>query len=235
MAKFVVELSNYGWVNDAQEYGIALSERVDGRNYRQTQAGKLYRRHWAMFSRCYTPEKEVKWRFYADCHVDKSFHKFSDFYFWFKREVKESEHLYPHSHYHLDKDILVSGNKVYAADRCVLVSNELNKILCDSGGTRGEYAVGVGWHNLRRKFRARCYFNGEQEHLGLFRTELEAHKAWQLRKAEALRYYVDFLNGEEYLRHVSNKEAAVKVSKALKHRIDLLTNDYSNDRITLSI
>ena len=46
--------------------------------------------------------------------------------------------------------------------------------------------VGVDYHKRDGKFRAQCRnpFSGEQEYLGLFTCEQEAHNAWLKRKLE---------------------------------------------------
>ncbi|HAF29111.1 MAG TPA: hypothetical protein DCG75_08695 [Bacteroidales bacterium] len=39
--------------------------------------------------------------------------------------------------------------------------------------------VGVGFHKLTNKWQSRIYINGKREHLGYFKTELEAHNVYQ--------------------------------------------------------
>ncbi len=87
---------------------------------------------------------------------------------------------------HLDKDILISGNRVYGPNTCVLVSSALNKFLTDSRATRGEWPIGVHLDKRENKFKAQCNnpFTGKRENLGIFICANEAHETWRSRKHE---------------------------------------------------
>ena len=41
--------------------------------------------------------------------------------------------------FHLDKDILVKGNKLYSEDTCSFVPAEINTLFCKANKTRGRY------------------------------------------------------------------------------------------------
>lgn len=84
---------------------------------------------------------------------------------------------------HLDKDILVKGNKIYSPNACVFVPANVNSLLTDCAAARGEYLIGCNWHKSTGNFIAQCNDgNGKQVHLGLFASELAAHQAWKTYK-----------------------------------------------------
>jgi hypothetical protein len=82
----------------------------------------------------------------------------------------------------LDKDILQNGNKLYSKDTCCFVPQELNTLLTKRDNYRGEYPVGVDFHKVSGKFRAKLNINGKTKYLGLFPTPEEAFQAYKLAK-----------------------------------------------------
>lgn len=53
--------------------------------------------------------------------------------------------------FHLDKDILVEGNKVYSPETCVYVTPLLNSIFVDNGVSRSGYPTGVRYKERNKK------------------------------------------------------------------------------------
>lgn len=102
---------------------------------------------------------------------------------------------------HLDKDILVPGNKMYGPEFCRYVPQEINKIPMsgrkrqdkDSTMPMGvhftEYTIQDGsLGNLARPYRA-CvshFINNQTIDLGRWTTPEEAHKQYQKAKAETI-------------------------------------------------
>lgn len=84
----------------------------------------------------------------------------------------------------IDKDILKHDNKEYHPDSCCFVDHRTNSFVLTSKRTRGDYFIGVDYHKSSGKFRAICNnpLDGERHYIGVYDTELEAHKAWQTRK-----------------------------------------------------
>ena len=87
--------------------------------------------------------------------------------------------------YELDKDLLVSGNKVYCPERCCLLPTELNGILTQATRGRGELPIGVWRDSERGGYRAqvskrdRIHKSGQR-----FKTPEEAFD-WYKREKEA--------------------------------------------------
>lgn len=79
---------------------------------------KEYIRWRDMLKRCYCLKYQKNNPSYIGCTVDKRWHNFQIFAEWFEENYTES--------YHLDKDILVKGNKVYSSETCCFVPRVLN-------------------------------------------------------------------------------------------------------------
>ena len=137
----------------------------------------FYRRWVNMLSRCYSTNYKQKFPTYEECHVCEEWLTFSNFKAWMETQDWEGKQL--------DKDILFPGNKIYSPHNCVFVSSRTNLFITDSGASRGDFLIGVSLSVSGRRFIAKCKdSSGRLKHLGMFDTELEAHKAWLAFKLE---------------------------------------------------
>lgn len=85
----------------------------------------------------------------------------------------------------LDKDLYSLGNKVYSVDTCCFVPRSVNSLLTLCKSSRGELPLGV--ISSKGKFRSFISENAKRFALGTFACPIEAHRAWQIRKAAAIR------------------------------------------------
>jgi hypothetical protein len=130
-----------------------------------------YRTWYSMMQRCYSSKFQSSRQSYIGCTVCKEWHSFMAFRAWMVGQDWQGKAL--------DKDILVTGNKIYSPDTCLFVSLQINSLLTDGGASRGKWPVGVCWHGRGRNFQAYCRINGKQKHLGSFTDPHAAHRAWQ--------------------------------------------------------
>lgn len=172
----------YGFgINDA-DYVVQIKydvERVSGqRKQKTTWVCPFYRRWFTMLSRSYSAKVQSDQPTYEGCSVCEEWHLFSNFKAWMEKQDWEGKHL--------DKDLLVIGNKVYSPKTCVFVSGVVNTFVIDCGSARGSLPIGVYWHKRDEKFVAQCSnpFTKKREFLGYFVCEIEAHKTWLTRKLE---------------------------------------------------
>lgn len=101
-------------------------------------------------------------------------------------------HIQPNSDWEncvLDKDLLNPLSKTYSPSNCVYVSRTVNSFINEQVRNGGEYLIGVSYQarNGDCKYLASCrhpLIKKRQTYLGKFKTELEAHKAWQAKKHE---------------------------------------------------
>ena len=142
---------------------------------RDTKDYALWKR---MLTRCYSDAYRKKRPTYEGCEVSENFLHYEYFYEWCNQQIG-----FDVKGWHLDKDLLIKGNKVYSENSCVFIPPEINTLLIKRAASRGEYLIGVYWSKTNKAFVAQVRKNkGKQEHLGFFKTELEAFKAYKVAK-----------------------------------------------------
>ena len=139
---------------------------------------KEYKLWTDMLQRCYSDVYKKQRPTYEGCEVSDKFKSYEYFYEWCHSQIG-----FGNEGWHLDKDLLVKGNKVYSEDSCVFLPSEINSLLIKREALRGEYLIGVSWHKTHKAFVARVGENkSKQEYLGSFKTELEAFNAYKTAK-----------------------------------------------------
>ena len=141
----------------------------------------------SMLTRCYSTVHKKKNPTYIDCEVSDNFKSYEYFYEWCHKQIG-----FDNQGWHLDKDLLVKGNKVYNESTCIFIPSEINSVLTKCTASRGKYLIGVSWHNTNKAFVARVNKNkGKQEWLGVFNTEIEAFNAYKQAKEKYLKELAD--------------------------------------------
>ena len=152
-----------------------------GTKYPSTINGVKTKEHvlWQnMLRRCYSDNSKKRNPTYESCEVSDKFKSYEYFYEWCNKQIGFSNQSWQ-----LDKDLLIKGNKVYSEDSCVFIPQEINSLLTKSTASRGEYLIGVYWSKTAKAFKAQISKNkGKREHLGYFKTELEAFNAYKQAK-----------------------------------------------------
>lgn len=189
------ELELFYWVNEMNHrklvFGVGVNDSgqavvkreeigyVNGKRKRKIVWECAYYTRWRdMLRRCYDAKYQEKKPTYVGCTVSNDWLTFTNFKNWMAAQDWEGKHL--------DKDLLVEGNKVYGPDTCVFVTPTVNSFTNDRGNDRGEWLIGVCWDKRAGKFLAQCSnpFTKKNEKLGHFDCEQEAHQAWKARKLE---------------------------------------------------
>ena len=131
-----------------------------------------------MLERCYSDVYKKRYPTYIYCEVSDKFKSYEYFYEWCNKQIG-----FGNNGWHLDKDLLAKGNKIYSESTCVFIPSEINLLLIKSDKKRGEHLIGVNWNKTNKAFKAQVSKNkGKSEHLGFFNTELEAFKAYKKAK-----------------------------------------------------
>lgn len=207
----LVEQKPYIPYNRRPVYGVGINDFptpvvVNGKNIRPYSL-------WAtMLKRCYSTDCQKKQPAYTGCSVSKEWLSFTAFEKWFSENYIEG--------YQLDKDLLVTGNRVYAPETCIFVSHTINSLLLDCRAARGEHPLGVSFNKRAKKYVAQISTGMVRRGLGYFSTALAAHQAWQLEKAAGIE---------------SAETDNPRIRAALGRRVAQLRDDYANNRITVKL
>lgn len=110
-------------------YGVGINDTLKLSN---TKPHKLW---LGILERCYSEKTKEKRKTYIGCSVCEEWLLFSNFKKWFDENYIEG--------WHLDKDILVKGNRVYSPQTCCFVPQEINSLLTNRRLHRGKLPVGV--------------------------------------------------------------------------------------------
>lgn len=132
----------------------------------------LYYRKWAnMLERCYSIKLQERYPTYSDCTICDEWLTFSNFKAWMQKQDWEGKHL--------DKDLLIQGNKVYSPETCIFIDSKINKLLNTHKSKRGVFPQGVCFHKATGKYQARVSFNGKKKYIGEFETPDDAFEAYK--------------------------------------------------------
>lgn len=149
-------------------YGFGFDDTIYNH---KTKAHRVWQ---SMINRCYNPNFHQREKSYINCTVCEEWRYFSNFKKWFDENYKEGCHL--------DKDILVKGNKVYSPETCCFVPREINNLFVLRGNDRGNYPIGVSL--VCGKYHATLSVRNNRIHLGTYATPEEAFYAYKERKEQ---------------------------------------------------
>lgn len=94
---------------------------------------------------------------------------------------------------HLDKDILVKGNKIYSPETAIFVPERINELFSKRNKNNNHnknLPVGVTL-TKSNKFRARCNRKNGSVHLGCFDSKEEAFEAYKQFKEDYIKEVAD--------------------------------------------
>ena len=171
-------------------YGVGIKglEPTVDENGKELDSYKCWR---GMLERCYSAKCQEKYPTYKGCSVSEGWLYYHNFKNWYNENYYEIDGKTSH----LDKDILVKGNKVYSPDTCVFVPNFINSLFTKSQKIRGELPIGVYYYKKNKKYKAglRVFKNGKstKKHLGCFDTPNEAFEVYKKAKEEYIKEVAD--------------------------------------------
>ena len=130
---------------------------------------KIYNTWVGLLERCYNPYCINKNLSYKDCFVCEEWHNYQNFAKWYEENYYEilNEKM------HLDKDILIKGNKIYSPETCLFVPQRINELFTKCDRQRGEFPIGVGYHKRDDVLLVQCSIKDREgkrknKHLGYF-------------------------------------------------------------------
>lgn len=198
----------YGWgINDSD---YPTKYKIDGKYV----ICPYYARWISIVQRGYDPKEKQRKPTYIDVTVCNEWQYFSVFREWLDQQPYWKELT-------IDKDILEPNNKIYCPKYCVLVPSYLNKTIVIPS-KRTELSFGVS-----KTKSGNFVALGLKQSLGTFKTELEAHAAWQANKASRMLVALGQYRDEPWYRE--------DVDIAISKRIDTLYWQIENKQRTIVI
>lgn len=139
---------------------------------RNNTKSELYSRWCCMRVRCSENGWVDKYKTYKGCSICDEWLLFDNFRLW--AENPTNGYMVG---YHIDKDLLFKGNKIYSPSTCCFLPPEINNILTNCRKTRGKYPVGVTKN--RNRFSAHISMYSKQICVGTFESPKEAFYAYK--------------------------------------------------------
>lgn len=139
----------------------------------------------SMMNRCYDKTYQRRFPTYRKCEVSDYFKCYDNFHIWCNEQKGFNEEFWQ-----LDKDLLVTGNKLYSETTCVFLPSAINLAIVKPAKVK-ELPVGVTLSSDKKKFVARISRYGNSEVLGRF-TDLESAK--EVYKHAKISYITELAN-----------------------------------------
>lgn len=130
---------------------------------------------------------------YIGCTVSNLFKEFQFFAEWCNHQIG-----YGLENYHIDKDILIPGNKHYNYDRCVFVPAALNTFFTDSSAIRGNLPQGVSLSSCG-KYKVAIAKDEKVHHLGVCGTVQAAAKLYRDEKKKLCKQWAKRCEDREFV------------------------------------
>lgn len=150
---------------------------------------KYYNTWKGVLDRCYSPRTHQTHPTYINCSVSKEWIYLSNFREWFNQNYIEG--------YHLDKDLLFPGNKVYGPDTCLFIPRNINGLFVFRNSKRGEYPLGLYFHKIDNIFQANCRTRNGKTISKTFKDQTEAHFWYLEQKINTINKYLQEDHSEQ--------------------------------------
>lgn len=164
-------------------YGVGIND--SGYNIQKKGKGYIcpYYLKWRnMLQRCYSQNS------YKGCVVCEEWKIFSMFKKWAVLQSVPPESM---NNYHLDKDLLGRGSKIYSPDTCCFLSPLLNTFMTNCIGGNPLKGTTVKKSNGLIFAQVKNPLLNKTEYLGVCSTREEGHTLWLRRKKEILEEVID--------------------------------------------
>lgn len=128
-----------------------------------------------VLERCFCPKQTIRYPTYVDCTLDDNWYNFQHFALWYEQQIKQEG-------WHLDKDIIKKGNKIYGPQYCAFVPPRINTFYVNASTKRGNDPIGVYFRkdgSKRKPYAASCGIDGKTIHLGHYLTSEDAFMAYK--------------------------------------------------------
>lgn len=156
-------------------FGVGINDyegstRVDGKKI------KSYKTWTSMLERCYSDKLQARHPTYIGCSVSPEWLSFNNFKEWY--DTNYNHELNAIHKLQLDKDLLISNNKVYSKDTCLFLPQRVNLFLANNYSNNTSGFTGVSWHKHANKWHVQIKSNGVNKYIGLYTDINLANQAY---------------------------------------------------------
>lgn len=144
-----------------------------------------YKIWYSMMNRCYDKTYQRRFPTYRECEVSDYFKCYDNFHVWCNEQKGFKEEFWQ-----LDKDLLITGNKMYGETTCAFLPSVINLAIVKPAKVK-ELPVGVTLSSDKKKFVARISRYGNNEILGRF---LDLESAKEVYKHAKVSYITELAN-----------------------------------------
>ena len=163
-----------------------------GAKFKDIEDKEIFRIWNAMILRCNGNYIKENRKSYENCRICKEWLDYNNFKEWYK----ENYYKVDNEIMHLDKDILVKGNKIYSPETCIFVPNSINTLFTKRQNDRGKYPIGVTYNKRNNKYLARCneyiLTDKKRVNLGYRNTQEEAFELYKIEKEKYIKQVADY-------------------------------------------
>lgn len=145
----------------------------------------LYKTWMSMFSRCYDEKVHERQPNYKDVDVCAEWYNFQNFAQWMEGKYNPETM----QGWHLDKDILVKGNKLYSPETCDFVPKVVNSLLILKKRSRGNCPIGLSKKGNKYEVRVSNAFS--KGYKGSYDSIEEAFKIYKVEKEKHIKEVAD--------------------------------------------
>lgn len=182
-------------INDSEGRVVLRKKQEDG-SYIVLWRCPFYRAWADMLKRCYGKNKPNS---YVNAVVCAEWLLFSNFKLWMGTQDHDGKHL--------DKDLLLSGNKIYSPETCIFVTEEVNHFLTEVKSRKSELPTGVNLDSYTSMYKATIRRDKRTITLGRFYCPEEAHLVWLREKLK-------------YAKELASRQTDLRVAEALIRRYE---------------
>lgn len=166
-------------------FGVGIND-VEGVST-NPKLNKVYGLWVDMLERCFSERRKSRGEAYQDTTCSEDWRVFSNFLNDIS-SIPNSKMIY--EGWHMDKDLLVAGNKVYSKETVSFVPRQINNLLVLKFHKQSGLPQGVS--KKKTRYIAQISIEGEQTYIGSFGSIKEAYNAYKKAK-------------ENYVKSVANK------------------------------
>ena len=170
------------YIPTVYEVGYIGNEIIKDENGKYLKSYTIWH---GIMQRCCDLKFKEKHPTYKECDICEEWKYYGNFKRWYDKNYYEIEG----ERVHLDKDILIKGNKIYSPYTCIFVPNRINSLFIKSDNTRGEYPIGVC--KIDNKYMASCSMKDYNKTIGRFNTEDEAFLSYKTFKEDYIKQIAD--------------------------------------------